>query len=126
MSKRSLKSPTKKLRDKLWKHSGECFFCRRPTPWKKRTGDHLFPFAEGYNAFRNIVPSCDKCNRGKGDRMPTFDEIERAQALYDAVGEVFAPRHLDDLRMDSPANLFNRFAHENRLTQGVGESVSKV
>lgn len=81
---------------------GRCFYCDTefagPVQAKDRlrqdqwTRDHLFPRSRGGGKGRNIILSCVRCNRLKGDRLPTRDELKRAQAIHvrvERLGKIF-------------------------------------
>src|SRR4051794_8954390 len=56
---------------------GACFYCGQPIGGKA-TDDHLIPRAYGGATVPgNIVLAHRRCNRLKGDRLPTPEEIER-------------------------------------------------
>lgn len=56
---------------------GRCFYCGEPVG-AGATFDHLIPKAYGgTDAAANIVLAHRRCNRLKGDRLPTPDEIDR-------------------------------------------------
>lgn len=64
------------MRERVYKKtSGKCFYCGRNIVLnggsRKKdymTCDHLIPRSKGGNAhFHNLVPSCKRCNRIKGD-----------------------------------------------------------
>lgn len=86
---------TKAGRGLLWaayrQQGGACFYCTRalrmdrPTrrrPENAATADHLYPVSTGgTNSFTNVVAACRDCNRAKGARMPTDEELARKAAL---------------------------------------------
>jgi 5-methylcytosine-specific restriction endonuclease McrA len=63
------------LRERVFnKTGGFCFYCGRrlvlnsPQRKDRMTMDHLVPRSKGGNGyFHNLVPSCKRCNRVKGD-----------------------------------------------------------
>jgi 5-methylcytosine-specific restriction endonuclease McrA len=68
-----------------------CFYCSirltisevtgSPHP-EEATIDHFIPLSRGgARGWSNRVLSCKPCNGGKGDRMPTTEEMERWNAL---------------------------------------------
>lgn len=60
---------------------GRCFLCGEPVG-VKATYDHLIPRAwGGADAAGNVVLAHARCNRRKGDRLPTPDEIDRFVAM---------------------------------------------
>jgi 5-methylcytosine-specific restriction endonuclease McrA len=49
---------------------GQCFYCLRRIPTRRRCLDHVVPRAElGLNSYRNLVSSCVDCNSEKGERQ---------------------------------------------------------
>ncbi len=56
---------------------GRCFYCGEPVG-RKATFDHVIPKAYGgADDPGNIVLAHLRCNRMKGDRLPTREEAER-------------------------------------------------
>ncbi len=56
---------------------GRCFYCGEPVG-AKATFDHVIPAAYGgINTPGNVVLAHRRCNRMKGDRLPTPEEIAR-------------------------------------------------
>lgn len=57
--------------------NGRCFYCRRELnirekPETRMDVDHYWPFSKGgANLLPNLVPSCPRCNRSKGNRLAT-------------------------------------------------------
>lgn len=71
----------------MFAQGGRCFYCGEP--FSKRRGptrDHLFPRSLGCDLPGNKVAAHSKCNSAKGSRMPTPEEVERASAMYAALG----------------------------------------
>ncbi|UCE55265.1 MAG: HNH endonuclease [Desulfobacterales bacterium] len=65
----------KELRDSQWwkrrLSKGICYYCRRPTPPKKLTMDHIVPISRGGRSTRaNVVPCCKECNNAKKQLLP--------------------------------------------------------
>ncbi|MDX9785739.1 MAG: HNH endonuclease [Desulfobacterales bacterium] len=58
-----------------WKRKlakGECHYCKKPTPPKELTMDHLVPLARGGRSTKgNVVPCCKECNTQKKQLLPT-------------------------------------------------------
>ena len=51
------------------REGGQCFYCLRRIPTRRRCLDHVVPRAElGLNSYRNLVSSCVDCNSEKGER----------------------------------------------------------
>lgn len=77
------------LAELIGAQGGVCFYCRKPfskSKMGKPSRDHLFPRSMGCDLKDNRVVACVRCNGAKGDRMPTPEEVERAQALYERFG----------------------------------------
>ncbi|WP_029007849.1 HNH endonuclease [Azospirillum halopraeferens] len=56
---------------------GRCFYCGESVG-AKATFDHLIPRAYGgADEPANVVLAHGRCNRRKGDRLPTPDEVDR-------------------------------------------------
>ena len=57
-----------------WKRQvakGQCHYCKRETPPKDLTMDHIVPIARGGKSTRgNVVPSCKSCNTAKKQLLP--------------------------------------------------------
>lgn len=78
---------------------GRCFYCGTALVqmgWtnevrKGYTRDHFFPKAMGNTLTRNTVLSCGKCNRKKGDYLPTREEVIRFHELWSQIhgGTIF-------------------------------------
>ena len=58
-----------------WKRKlakGECHYCKKQTPPKELTMDHLVPLARGGRSTKgNVVPCCKECNTQKKQLLPT-------------------------------------------------------
>lgn len=58
-----------------WKRKlakGECHYCKKPTPSRELTMDHLVPLARGGRSTKgNVVPCCKECNTKKKQLLPT-------------------------------------------------------
>lgn len=69
MPKTERKLPTKRnFLHRMWK--GKCPYCDRDLKRKELTIDHLYPKCRGgSNEINNLVPSCCKCNQGKGCKV---------------------------------------------------------
>lgn len=50
------------------------------------TIDHLMPKSLGYGLAGNAVLACRKCNEKKSSRLPTQEELQRANDLYRTMG----------------------------------------
>lgn len=49
-----------------------CVYCAAPLEFDGATIDHVFPLAKGgTHALGNLVAACPRCNRLKGDMLPT-------------------------------------------------------
>ena len=57
-----------------WKRKcakGVCHYCRRPSPTKELTMDHIVPIARGGKSTKgNVVPCCKACNNQKKQLLP--------------------------------------------------------
>lgn len=57
-----------------WKRrlaKGVCHYCRRPTPARELTMDHIVPLARGGKTTKgNVVPCCKACNTRKKQLLP--------------------------------------------------------
>lgn len=73
---------------------GRCFYCHAPFSGPERQGrknlkpcqwtrDHLLPRANGAGSPRNVVFACLSCNRTKGLKPATADQIARAADIHD-------------------------------------------
>lgn len=50
---------------------GVCHYCRKPTPPKELTMDHIVPLIRGGLTTRgNVVPACKECNNRKKYMLP--------------------------------------------------------
>ncbi|MDY6790922.1 MAG: HNH endonuclease [Thermodesulfobacteriota bacterium] len=57
-----------------WKRclaKGICHYCKRPTPAKELTMDHIVPVSRGGKSTKgNVVPACKECNNKKKQLLP--------------------------------------------------------
>ena len=57
-----------------WKRrlaKGVCQYCKRPTPPKELTMDHIVPVSRGGKSTKgNVVPCCKECNNAKKQLLP--------------------------------------------------------
>jgi 5-methylcytosine-specific restriction endonuclease McrA len=57
-----------------WKRrvaKGECHYCRRSTPSKELTMDHIVPISRGGKSTKgNVAPCCKTCNTAKKQLLP--------------------------------------------------------
>lgn len=61
---------------------GQCFYCHCAMEFEQFTIDHQIPKSKGgSNRHGNLVAACSRCNTAKGDRMPTSEELERANII---------------------------------------------
>lgn len=78
----------------------KCFYCNKflrfmnfnpenPDRAEGFTIDHLMPKSLGYGLAGNAVLACRKCNEKKNNRLPTIDEVRRANQLYYIMGMEF-------------------------------------
>lgn len=82
---RQLKQERQKARDlrasQWWKRQcakGICAYCRRPTPAKEMTMDHIVPISRGGRSTKgNVTACCKDCNTKKKHLLP----MEWAQYL---------------------------------------------
>ena len=78
LNEAQLKAERRKARElrasQWWKRQcakGLCHYCRRPTPAKALTMDHIVPIARGGKSTKgNIVPACKACNTKKRQMLP--------------------------------------------------------
>lgn len=72
-----------------------CYICRNDLSADDpdMTKDHVFPESHGHGLRQNMMPAHQACNFMKGDRLPTYEELELAIATYDALGWFFNPIH---------------------------------
>ena len=65
----------------LEKTDGKCFYCEKDLQISEMTIDHLIPKSKGGpSTIDNFVPSCDKCNKLKGDLDPhIFMEVKNME-----------------------------------------------
>lgn len=48
-----------------------CYYCRKPTPLKELTMDHIVPLIRGGRSTKgNVVPACKECNNRKKYLLP--------------------------------------------------------
>ena len=86
-----LKRERSKARDlsnsQWWKRQlskGSCYYCRRSTPPKELTMDHIVPVSRGGRSTRgNVVPCCKTCNNAKKQLLPM--EWEQYLKQFDQV-----------------------------------------
>lgn len=84
------KSISKKIRFEVFKRdSFRCQYCGRSAPDVILEIDHIIPVAEGgKNDVMNLITSCRDCNRGKGKKLLTDDEVLKKQkAQLDELNE---------------------------------------
>lgn len=80
----------KKIRFEVFKRdSFRCQYCGRSAPDVILEVDHIIPVAEGgKNDVMNLITSCRDCNRGKGKKLLTDDEIlQKQKAQLDELNE---------------------------------------
>lgn len=80
----------KKIRFEVFKRdSFRCQYCGRSAPDVILEVDHIIPVAEGgKNDVMNLITSCRECNRGKGKRLLTDDEVlQKQKAQLDELNE---------------------------------------
>jgi 5-methylcytosine-specific restriction endonuclease McrA len=69
-----------------WKRrlaKGVCQYCKRPTPPKELTMDHIVPVSRGGKSTKgNVVPCCKECNNAKKQLLPM--EWESYLKKYDS------------------------------------------
>ena len=88
----------KEVLDKILSvNGGCCYLCDCPVNTDEATMDHVLPKSYGFKIAGNIMPAHQKCNLQKGDRFPTFKEIEKAEYAYAAIGGLFNPRTQYDI-----------------------------
>ena len=81
---------SKKLRFEVFKRdSFRCQYCGRSAPDVILEVDHIVPVAKGgKNDVMNLITSCRDCNRGKGKKMLTENEVMAKQkAQLDELNE---------------------------------------
>lgn len=84
------KAVSKKIRFEVFKRdSFRCQYCGRSAPDVILEVDHIIPVAEGgKNDVMNLITSCRDCNRGKGKKLLTDDEIlQKQKAQLDELNE---------------------------------------
>lgn len=76
----------------------QCFYCDLSMEFRAARVDHQIPRSKhGSNHRSNLVLSCEPCNTAKGNRMPTQDELERADFIrteYDRAQKNKPPQNL--------------------------------
>lgn len=89
--------PTKFIRRLMLAQESKCFHCGEPMllgdekgpPTRHASREHVFPHATtGRGMVYNIVLAHDACNRSRGCREPSADEISRAARIYKLLGIV--------------------------------------
>lgn len=86
---------------------GCCYLCGCELPKRSITKDHVFPRSEGYSIGANMMPAHSLCNLNKGDRFPSIDEIGLAIEAYEAIGKLFNPRQMVEMKtMTKPIEYF--------------------
>lgn len=101
-----------------------CFYCSKkldPVGHDKQhphgfTRDHFFPRSWGNKLTGNMVLACAKCNRKKGDDLPSPSEVVRFNTLWS---------HIDG---GTSIDLSDFFAHQHAieyLTKLVGYRVDR-
>ena len=65
----------RELRETQWGKrrlaKGVCQYCKRPTPPKELTMDHIVPVSRGGKSTKgNVVPCCKECNNAKKQLLP--------------------------------------------------------
>ena len=57
-----------------WKNKracNKCYYCKKVTPARKLTMDHVIPLARGGRSIKsNLVPCCKSCNNLKKNLLP--------------------------------------------------------
>jgi len=70
---------------------GKCFYCSKELPREEMTKDHLTPRClGGKTVYINLVPSCEPCNKAKGTRPPTEEELKRAERMRKEASDRYA------------------------------------
>jgi hypothetical protein len=85
----SPKEEVRLLNKLLLAQRGSCFYCNRHISLRKffsslrfATVDHFFPLAlGGRDHISNVVLACGRCNRRKGSRRPTLEELTNWNVL---------------------------------------------
>lgn len=55
--------------DILWQSQGHCHYCHMYIGYKFLVLEHTIPIADaGSTTSHNVVPACQRCNMGKGDK----------------------------------------------------------
>ncbi len=65
----------RELRDSQWwkrqQAKGVCYYCKRQTPPKELTMDHIVPISRGGKSTKgNVVVCCKECNNAKKQLLP--------------------------------------------------------
>jgi hypothetical protein len=76
-----------------------CYLCREKLDLSEATKDHVFPKSAGYSIAYNMMPAHQRCNLDKGDRYPTWEEIELSCIVYENIGYVFSPRGIKESKL---------------------------
>lgn len=72
---------------------GVCFYCRKPTPAKELTMDHIVPLIRfGRSTRGNVAPACKTCNNQKKYMLPIeWDDYLRRLAGEAPCEETLTP-----------------------------------
>jgi len=89
LSEQDINTERRKARElrqsQWWKRKcakGVCHYCRRPTPPKALTMDHIVPIARGGKTTKgNVVPCCKDCNNQKKQLLPMEWEAYLSQIV---------------------------------------------
>lgn len=65
--------------------NSKCFYCDKGYKESEFDKDHLVPKSKGGRGSVNYVLSCKKCNKSKGDRMPTQEELNKAKLIWNSL-----------------------------------------
>lgn len=83
----------KQRAQKLLKAAGNiCYLCNGTLMKNDITKDHVFPKSMGYHIGYNMMPAHSECNRDKGNRLPSTEELSLVCESYEAIGEYFDPK----------------------------------
>lgn len=70
-------------------HEWRCFYCglhlvKGTTVWQdnQRSWDHFVPRIRGGGGNLNLVPSCERCNGLKGEKLPSVFRVEFGCPFY--------------------------------------------